>query len=241
MWAFFVLSSFIKVTRLPLGDGIKGKRLRSILDLFILGYDLVSTIGKLGSERFERIGEDVQDRSQERFQALVKAPAHHWACSPHGWSFWWLVQQFTLNGTQIISKNNSQCLSAGPQPCGRWANCNKSQAQTRRDNYILNVFVEACDSNNANQRWSLGAAPNSTLINFTPLNESAIEYPPPVAGLASIVQANSKQVTAVSCILHCIKPAAALCFVNVTAGLWMAVKCEVDSGLLSEPIIQIPF
>lgn len=129
------------------------------------------------------------------------------------------MQQFTLNGTQIISRNNSQCMSAGAQPCGRWANCNKSQAQTRRDGYVINVFMEACDPNNPSQKWSLGDAPNSTILNFTPLNVSAAEYPPPVLGLAAQAQANSKQVMAPHPLAHILLQLLFLPSQNTSKGL----------------------
>lgn len=106
-----------------------------------------------------------------------------------------ILQQWTLNGTQIINKNNSFCLSAGPQPCGVWSDCNKSQAQTRQSNYILNVFVEQCNPSDASQQWSLGAAPNASFYDFTPLNVSSAEFPPPVPGLAAQVSLNSPQVS----------------------------------------------
>lgn len=105
------------------------------------------------------------------------------------------LQQWTLQGTQIINKQNNYCLSAGAQSCGRWSNCNKSQAQTRQNNMILNVFAEPCNATNANQQWSLGPAPNSTLIDFTPLNTSAAKYAAPNLTLASIASNNSQSVS----------------------------------------------
>lgn len=104
------------------------------------------------------------------------------------------LQQFELKGTQIVSKYNGYCMSAGPQSCGRWANCNKALAQTQQQNMILNVYAEPCDPNNINQQWTLGPAPNSTLIDFTPLNVSAARYPAPIDDLATQASSNSKQV-----------------------------------------------
>jgi len=100
-----------------------------------------------------------------------------------------------LVGLSIVNKANNYCLSAGIQSCGRWAWCNKSQAQTQQDNMIINVFAEPCVAGNVNQQWSLGPAPNSTLPVFTPLNVSAALYPPPVNGIAATAFTNSKEVT----------------------------------------------
>lgn len=103
------------------------------------------------------------------------------------------MQQWTLQGTQIVNKQNNYCLSAGPQSCGRWSNCNKSLVQTRQNNTILNVYAEPCNPSNVAQQWSLGPAPNSTLIDFTPLNVSAAKYPAPVNSLAAQAYSNSHQ------------------------------------------------
>ena len=94
-----------------------------------------------------------------------------------------------------MNQYNSQCLSAGAQSCGRWSDCNKSQAQTRADNQILNVYAQACDPTNPAQVWTLGPAPNSTLIDFTPLNVSAARYPSPNTSLALEVSQNSPKVS----------------------------------------------
>ena len=131
----------------------------------------------------------------------------------------WL-QQWELQGTQIVNTYNNQCLSAGPQSCGRWSDCNKSQAQTRADNQILNVFAQACDPTNPAQAWTLGPAPNSTLINFTPLNVSAAKYPSPNNNLALEVSQNSPKVS-----MHlpasycCSRPLAQLSAHNIAAAL----------------------
>lgn len=104
------------------------------------------------------------------------------------------LQQFTLNGSLIISKSNNQCLTAGAQDCGKFAYCDKSQAQTKKDHSILNVFLQQCDGSNVNQQWRLARPENATLPKFTPLNESASTYPPPEADLAASIQKNSPQV-----------------------------------------------
>ncbi len=105
-----------------------------------------------------------------------------------------LLQQWSLQGTQVVNKENNYCLSAGAQSCGRWSNCNKAQAQTRQNNMILNVFAEPCNTSNINQRWSLGPAPNSTIIDFVPLNVSAAKYAPANNTLASVASNNSQSV-----------------------------------------------
>lgn len=109
------------------------------------------------------------------------------------------LQQWTLQGTQIISKYNSYCLSAGAQPCGRWADCNKAQAQTSQEDQILNVFAEPCSTSNPAQQWTLGPAPNSSLLNYTVLLTSASKYAPPNTALAALAYNNSRQVSHLTC------------------------------------------
>lgn len=114
-----------------------------------------------------------------------------------------------------MNKANGYCVSAGSQSCGRWANCNKSQAQTRQNNMILNVFAEPCDSRNVNQQWTLDLAPNATLIEFTPLNVSANRYAIPIDDLAAQASSNSRQVgNRLYFVISAIRP---LCFVSVVS------------------------
>lgn len=123
------------------------------------------------------------------------------------------LQQFEQQGLRIVNKANGYCLSAGPQSCGKWSNCNKGLAQTRQNNTILNVFAEACDANKPSQQWTLGPAPNSTLIDFTPLNVSAARYPQPIDTLAAQASNNSKQVRLpfVACYLELCESTEATC------------------------------
>ena len=86
------------------------------------------------------------------------------------------VQVWSLQGTHIVNKYNGYCASAHAMSCGIWSNCNKAVAQTGQNNMIINVVAEKCDSTALEQQWTLGPAPNSTMLDWLPLNVSASLY-----------------------------------------------------------------
>ena len=65
--------------------------------------------------------------------------------------------------------------------------------QTQQKNMIINVYAEPCKAGDINQAWTLGPAPNSTLIDFTPLDVSAARYPEVIDALGQQAINNAGQ------------------------------------------------